>query len=199
MILRDMKTQKYLLLLFATILVGILCFNGSKGIMHHDNDQLYNDTVLTYVDTSSITRIVGIAYNTLHRSDWNQFVIEPLLANELGYTSGSYNANDPRVIWQHGKWLAAAGVDYVLVDGSNNIDYLYGVTQNRPDFEMIEKTVPLILDIWDTIPNAPQLASLLGSPESADAFTDGRFQRKVEQVHEQFITNPKYKDQYFNY
>lgn len=149
-------------------------------------------------EQKSVKKTVGIAYNTQHRKDWNQFAVQPLLAKQLGYPSKSYNTDDPRVIRQHGEWLADAGVDYALMDWSNNIDYDPAAEMKREDFRMIEESVPAILDIWKTIPGAPQFAILLGAPSDPDAFSDGRLQRKVDQVHQQFLANPAYGKQYFH-
>ncbi|MFX0101166.1 MAG: hypothetical protein ACFFCS_16445 [Candidatus Hodarchaeota archaeon] len=117
----------------------------------------------------------------------------------MGYSTGSYDANDSRVIQQHGIWLAEADVDYALIDWTNDINYVYNVTENRPDFDMIEKTVPLIFDIWKNITNAPKIAIHLGISGEKEAFTDGRLQGKIDQVYDQFIANPDYRDQYFYY
>jgi Alpha-L-fucosidase len=148
-------------------------------------------------EPQSIKKTVGIAYNTHHRKDWNQFAVQPLLAKQLEYPSKSYNTDDPRVIRQHGEWLADAGVDYALMDWSNNIDYDPAAENKREDFRMIEGSVPAILDIWKTIPGAPQFAILLGAPDNPEAFSDGRLQRKVDQVHQQFLANPAHEKQYF--
>ena len=187
------KIQRNMLLPFVIILLGAACSQCSEDTPPPN--------IVEPSDPVTVNKTVGIAYTTWHRSRGiGDFSINcPLLAESLGYKTPYYHSDDVEVIRQHGEWLAEAGVDYALIDWSNNIDYIYGVTQNRSDFDMIEKTVPLILDIWATIPNAPKIAILLGSPGDADAFVDGRFQRKVEQVHEQFIANPKYKDQYFNH
>lgn len=143
-------------------------------------------------------KTVGIAYNTMHRQDWTQFTVRPLLAKQLGYESCSYNSNDPRVILQHGKWLADAGVDYALMDWSNDIDYIYGETKNSPEIDMIEQSVPLIFDLWRSIPKSPQIAIMLGAPDKPEAFTDGRMKRKADQVYNQFLAHKTYRKQYFH-
>lgn len=138
---------------------------------------------------------VGLAYTTWHRPNLTTFWNSPLL--------GKYSSSDTSVIRQHGKWLADAGIDFVFIDWSNNIDYTPGITGERRDFEMIESTVPLLFREWQTIPGAPSLCIMLGAPNSAKrdflAFTDGRMQRKVNQVYDDFVANPDTADQYYHY
>lgn len=135
---------------------------------------------------------VGIAYTTWHRAElWNDYWGTPEL--------GKYLSNNRKVIKNHGEWLAYAGVDFIFIDWSNNIDYVYGVTQGRPDFDMIENTVPLIFQEWKDIKNAPKISIMLGCPDQPEAFKDGRIKSKLNQIYNQFITNDHYKDQYYNY
>jgi hypothetical protein len=137
-------------------------------------------------------RKVGLAYTTWHReSIWDRYWGTPEL--------GKYLSNDRSVIRQHGLWLADAGVDFVFIDWSNDIDYEYGKTRDKPVFDMIEKTVPIIFEEWASIENAPRICIMLGFPHKIEAFTDGRLQRKVDQVYDMFISNPETRDQYHVY
>jgi hypothetical protein len=59
-------------------------------------------------------RLVGIAYSTWHMSrDWKGVWGTP----ELGF----YTSDDRAVIRKHGEWLAAAGVDFIWIDWSNDV------------------------------------------------------------------------------
>lgn len=138
------------------------------------------------------TKKVGLAYCTWHRPElWSNYWGTPEL--------GKYNSNDRNIIRQHGQWLADAGVDFVFIDWSNDINYGYGVTTGRADFDMIEKTVPILFEEWKSIQNAPKIAIMLGCPGETDAFSDGRMKSKFDQVYNQFIANTKNKDQYYTY
>ena len=141
---------------------------------------------------NTLAKKVGIAYTTWHRpAIWKNVWGTPEL--------GTYNSNNRNVIRQHGEWLAYAGVDFVFIDWSNDIDYVYGVTQGRTDFDMIEKTVPIMFEEWKKIENAPKICIMLGCPGKKEAFTDGRMQRKIDQVYDMFIDNDQCKDQYYTY
>ena len=135
---------------------------------------------------------VGLAYTTWHRPAlWDRYWGTPEL--------GKYNSNDREVIRQHGEWLAWAGVDFVFIDWSNDVNYIYGVTKNRADFDMIERTVPIMFEEWADIENAPRICIMLGCPGQQEAFWDGRLQGKVDQVYEMFIKNTETRDQYHVY
>ncbi len=137
-------------------------------------------------------KTVGLAYTTWHRPAlWDNYWGTPEL--------GKYVSDDRSVIRRHGEWLADAGVDFIFIDWSNDIDYVYGKTRGRPDFDMIEETVPIIFEEWKSIENAPKIAIMLGCPGKKEAFTDGRMQRKIDQVHDMFIDNEERRDQYYNY
>lgn len=90
-------------------------------------------------------------------------------------------------------------MDFVFIDWSNNVNYEYGITEGRPDFDIIEKTVPLIFQEWKSIDNSPKIAIMLGCPDEEESFLDGRFQKKVDQVYDMFIANNDYRNQYYLY
>lgn len=137
-------------------------------------------------------RLVGLAYTTWMR---------PVLWGSLWGTPqiGLYTSDDRAVIRQHGEWIASAGVDFVFVDWSNNIDFVPGVTPNRPDFELIEDATTLLFEEFAAIENAPKISIFIGHPDQPGAATDGRLQRKADQVHDQYIANPVFRPQVQDY
>lgn len=135
-------------------------------------------------------RMVGIAYSTWHQdAHWG---------NAWGTPSLGYYASDDRaVIRQHAAWLADAGVDFVLMDWSNNIGYVYDPTKKRPDFDMIEGATFAVFQEFGRLraegkptPAIALMAGVTGAPEAA---TDGRLQRKADQIWNQFAANPLYR------
>ncbi len=135
-------------------------------------------------------RRVGIAYTTWHQSrDWTNVWGTPAL--------GFYRSDDRAVIRQHATWLADAGVDFLWVDWSNNINYTYDPNKPRPDFDMIEDATFVLFDELARMrsegkktPNISIFAGVTGAPE---AVSDGRLQRKADQIWDQFIANPVYR------
>ncbi|MDQ2730645.1 MAG: hypothetical protein M3Y56_03210 [Armatimonadota bacterium] len=110
---------------------------------------------------------------------------------------GYYASNDRAVIRQHATWLADAGVDFVWLDWSNNIGYVYDPAKVRPDFDMIEGAAFTVFDEFAKMraegkrtPNISIFAGVTGAPAAAD---DGRLQRKADQIWNQFVANPVYR------
>lgn len=172
------KLFNLLIILFVITFPG--CQKGKSSVT--DNSAIRLDSA----------RKVGVAYTTWHQPVWS--------GNYWGTPElGQYASNNRSIIRQHGEWLAYAGVDFVFVDWSNDINYQYGVTQGRADFDMIEKTVPIIFEEWKPIKNAPKISIMLGCPDQVAAFTDGRMQAKIDQVYNQFIANANFRDQYYTY
>jgi len=135
-------------------------------------------------------RLVGIAYTTWHTDPdspdrWGT----PLL--------GGYASDDRRVIRQHAAWLADAGVDFVWVDWSNNIKYTYSPAVKNPTFDMIEGATTAIFGEYARMraegkktPAISIFAGVTGSPEAA---TDGRLQRKADQIYRKYVQNPEFR------
>lgn len=144
----------------------------------------------TYPPTPPSERLVGIAYSTWHQNGhWTNVWGTPLL--------GDYASDNRKVIRQHAEWLADAGVDFVWVDWSNDIDYQYDPTRTRPDFDMIEGATFAIFDEFARMraagkktPNISIFAGVTGAP---NAVADGRLRRKVDQIWDQFVANPVYR------
>ena len=135
-------------------------------------------------------RLVGIAYTTWHTStDW---------PNSWGVpTLGFYKSDDRRVIAQHARWLADAGVDFVWVDWSNNIKYVRDPARVNVTFDMIEGATDAVFDEYaklrahgERTPNVSIFAGVTGAPEAA---ADGRLQRKVDQIYDRFVAVPRYR------
>ena len=131
-------------------------------------------------------RLVGLAYTTWHRDlPWHDVWGTP----ELGY----YRSDDRAVTRRHADWLAGAGVDFVFVDWSNDVDYFPAVTKNRPDFAMIEGATGAMFEEWSKLERHPRIAIMLGTAGAPPAATDGRLQRKADQVWDTFAANPRYR------
>jgi hypothetical protein len=108
-------------------------------------------------------------------------------------TIGWYNSSDTAVIGQHGKWLVEAGVDFIVVDWSNNIDYPGDPARN--DLRAIEDATRRVFEEFATMPRRPRIAILMGSPRAVD-YTNGRIQAKANQIYDTFIANPVFRNLY---
>lgn len=129
-------------------------------------------------------RMVGIAYST-----W----FPPTVWESNGGCTwgtpqlGDYNSSDPAVIRQHGEWLADAGVDFILIDWSNDIDY--PADPGRTDLKAIEDATAQVFATFAQMPNRPNIAILIGTSDPAD-YTNGRIQAKADQVYNSFVADP---------
>lgn len=135
-------------------------------------------------------RLVAIAYTTWHKNtDWVDVWGTP----ELGF----YRSDDRAVIRQHSRWLADAGVDFLLIDWSNDLHYVYDPARQRIDFDMIEGATFTIFDEFSKLRAAgektPAISLFIGNPGEPQAVTNGNLQRKADQVWNQFIANPNYR------
>ncbi|MBP5312047.1 MAG: hypothetical protein J6112_04350 [Clostridia bacterium] len=146
-------------------------------------------------------RQVGIAYTTWFRSDWKW---------GEGHTwdipwLGSYSSLDRNVIKQHGIWLRDAGVDFVFVDWSNNINYIPETMRKlRADFRTIEDATEALFDVWADIPGAPKICIFTGpgheqGPGEKDTFANGRMAAKTDQIYNTFLANERYRKMYYEY
>lgn len=146
----------------------------------------------TYTATDPADRLVGIAYTAGHTAakSWSS-AAHPLL--------GAYTSDDREVIYRHGVWLAAAGVDFVYVDWSRNTLYDPDTAgDKRSEYRTVEETTDLLFEIWSAIPGAPRICILLGPGTTGSlGIAGGNQQKKADQVYRAYAE--KYPDLYFRY
>lgn len=135
-------------------------------------------------------RLVGIAYSTWHQNrNWTHVWGTP----ELGF----YRSDDTSVIRRHAQWLSDAGVDFIWIDWSNDLHYSYNPATPRPDFDMIEDSTFEIFNQYSHMrakgEKTPKISIFIGNPDDPSAISDGKLQRKADQVWDQFESNPVYR------
>ncbi|MBQ9780966.1 MAG: hypothetical protein IJW00_08485 [Clostridia bacterium] len=178
--------------------------------MAQERFDLYRDIVYNYDDVACDQtgvgrydpvpyeeRLVGIAYTTWHRP-----------ATKWGGTAtwdmplyGAYCSDDEEVIRRHGEMLRDAGIDFVFVDWSNNTEYVpETMREQRADFRMIEEATDKLFDVWSTIEGAPKICIFVGPGHNGPkTIENGAHQKKVDQVWNDYVTNPNRADMYFHY
>ncbi len=180
--------------------------------LYKDRIELYETVVYNTADVECNTtgaglyepvpyeeRQVGVAYTTWFRADtkWGEGKTwdVPLV--------GTYKSDDEAVIYQHGVWLANAGVDFVFVDWSNDVAYDPETMRNsRADFRMIEEATEKLFQIWATIPGAPKICIFTGPghvQQQQDTIANGVMQKKNDQIYDTFIANEEYNKMYYYY
>jgi hypothetical protein len=131
-------------------------------------------------------RLVGMAYTTWHTStDWHGVWGEPEL--------GNYRSDDRAVIRQHAAWLAEAGVDFIWLDWSNDINYVHDPAKPNPTFDMIEGATTVIFEEYAKLAKHPKISIFAGVTLAPEAVEDGRLQRKVDQIYRDYVANPTYR------
>lgn len=181
---------------FGPILTALilLSFSG-QAQAKPDTDEPQSDELETVSPPPVLTppneRFVGIAYGLWHKSpDWGD--------SAWGTPSlGTYVSDDRAIIRQHATMLADADVDFVWLDWSNNINYVYDPANKRPDFDMIEDATFTVFDEFARMRaqglKTPDISIFAGITLAPEAATDGRLQRKADQIWNQFVANPVYR------
>lgn len=177
--------------------------------MAQERYELYQSIVYNYDDvecdqtgvgkfeaTPYEDRQVGIAYSPWHTAgrDWKNGTWDTPLC-------GPYLSDDEAILRLHAEKLRDAGVDFVFVDWSNNTGYDPAtMREQREDFRMIEEATDKMYDVWATVEGAPKICIFVGPGHSgASTITDGKHQKKVDQVWRDYVTNPDRADMYFYY
>ncbi len=134
---------------------------------------------------------VGIEYEpwfTPLNADWRTAESEPL----IGYYD-SYNRN---VIRQHCLWLDRAGIDFLLIDWSNNLWGKQHWSERAPGVDQLIQSTTLLLDTYaemrrQGIPT-PQVTLLLGL-DNGPTTTMTALNEEMHWIYRHYIQNPKYK------
>ncbi len=84
---------------------------------------------------------------------------------------GNYQSDNRDVIRQHGVWLRDAGVDFVIIDWSNDIFFnAWNDYQGRDDIRYLEQWTNILFEEWKQIPGAPKIAIMVGSPSDSGIY-----------------------------
>ncbi|MDD3108555.1 MAG: hypothetical protein PHV49_05010 [Alistipes sp.] len=135
-------------------------------------------------------REVGIAYTTwVDESLWQGKTWDtPML--------GKYDIRDRRIIRKHAEWIADAGVDFIWIDWSNNVTYNPDTLWVGGRQDVIEDATNLIFDEYDKLDRAghphPRISIFLGVTGAPESASDGRLQKKADQIYKDYISNPRY-------
>ena len=127
--------------------------------------------------------LAGMFYTTWHgHIPWKDVWGTPL--------GGPYLSTDEKRMELHAQWLECAGIDFILVDWSNNNDYLY---PNDGDHRNIEESTVKLFEVFNRIGSPIKIAIMIGNGP-VDVM-----QRKVDSIKELFLSTEENQDRYFNY
>ncbi len=166
-------------------------------VFNYDDVECDQIGVGVYPKVPEEERLVGVAYTTwrYEQSSWGPGHTwdMPLL--------GEYLSSDPKIIRQHAIWLADAGVDFIVIDWSNNVGYVPETMEAaRPDFAMIENATLAVFDVFATVENAPKICIMTGPGHiGTNTFTNGQMARKNNQIYNTYIADKRRNEMYFYY
>lgn len=137
-------------------------------------------------------RRVGIAYSQWGNIRWWNDVWD--LPQD-----GIYDSRDRSVIRKHALQLADAGVDFVWLDWSNNVQYNRDSLWTGGGLQpQIEDATDILFDEYHKMDLAglphPKISIFIGTTGAPQSAEDGRLQRKADQVWNDYYANPKYSD-----
>ena len=127
--------------------------------------------------SESMSRLVGMAYYTWHFPARNTC--------RWGTPSlGNYNSDNRAVMKQHAEWLRDAGVDFIIIDWSNDVNQNPGNNwQGRDDIKSLELNTNLVFEEFKKVKGAPKIAIMTGSPSDANNYQSWTLiQKKLDQV-----------------
>ncbi len=140
--------------------------------------------------TPPALRSVGINYSLWHRSDqW------PATGPDAGWGTpslGDYASNNPAVLATHAGWLAAAGVDFIVIDWSNDLGMDIRVPGGPVTQRFIEAATLELFQVWRPLTARPQVALMIGCPGDPAAVSNGALTAKANEVHDLFVASPVY-------
>lgn len=136
-------------------------------------------------------RLVGIAYTSWHKDkNWQNTWDTPLI--------GTYSSLDREVIRKHAEMLYNAGVDYVWLDWSNNVDFDPATqTGNGSGQDIIEQATAIIFEEYAKLKKRPKISIFAGVTGAPEALYDGRLQKKADQIYTDYVE--KYPDLFVYY
>ncbi|WP_371630785.1 hypothetical protein OG892_30925 [Streptomyces sp. NBC_00341] len=122
---------------------------------------------------------IGMGYQTWFMpgvGQWQTPEAKPLL--------GHYSSLDEKVIKRHAEWLTWAGIDYLLLDWSNNL----GGNWTNDTAAQIIKGTDALLSVYAKLKKRPQLTLLLGM-DDGKAGTE-HFLAQIEEVKKRIAKYP---------
>ena len=86
-------------------------------------------------------------------------------------TDGKYLSDNRIVMHDHAEWLRDAGVDFIVVDWSKDIEYNdQNEWQGDPGPRTLEKNTLTLFEEFSKVKGAPKIAIMMGSPDNKDYY-----------------------------
>jgi len=133
--------------------------------------------------------LVGMEWNvwfTPRNNRWDTAQAVPVL--------GNYDSFNPDVVRQHCLWMTEAGIDFLLVDWSNNLLGKQRWADRGEDIEELVRATTVLLDVaaqlWQEGIPVPRIVLLLGL-ENGPATTTAALNEEIRWIDDAYIRNPR--------
>ena len=135
-------------------------------------------------------RCVGLAYSTwFPNTQWLSHWGTPSL--------GFYKSADPRIIASHLSEIEATGVDFIMLDWSNNLSSPNNSAQRLHWLESIETSSIDLIEILCKSKFRLKFCLMLGDPGAPDAISDGRMRQMIDRALRMFTSSSSVRERWF--
>ncbi|MGC8669364.1 MAG: hypothetical protein ACP5VE_14755 [Chthonomonadales bacterium] len=115
---------------------------------------------------------------------------------------GNYSSYDRRVIRQHALWMIEAGVDFLLVDWTNNLWGKQHWSERGPYVDELIRGTTAMLDEYALMKRqgipVPKVTLLLGLDNGPQTTTTA-LNEEMQWVYDHYVANPKYRGLWLYY
>ncbi len=135
--------------------------------------------------TPAAERRVGIVYSCWHEDDnWKEVWGKP--------ARGFYRSDDPAIIRAHAEETSGAGIDFLVLDATNDIGSDIRTNVGLPYQKFEEHTIAKVFEVFSGLQRRPQLCFMIGYVTNSDDLFNGRVTAKASEIYDAYASNPRY-------
>ncbi len=135
--------------------------------------------------TPPAERRVAIAYSVWHEDqDWKKVWGAP--------ARGFYRSDDPTIIRAHAEEVSGAGIDFFMLDATNDIGSDIRTGAGLPYQRFEEHSIATVFDVYAGLPRRPRLCFMVGYVPHSDDLANGRVTAKASEIYDVYVSNPRY-------
>ena len=115
---------------------------------------------------------------------------------------GLYQSTDASILRQHALWLDRAGINFLLIDWSNNLWGKTSWSQRAPNVQQLVGSTTDLMNTYATMRSeglpTPQVTLLLGL-DNGPSTTTTAINEEMAWIYQNYVQNPKYKGLWVQY
>lgn len=104
---------------------------------------------------------------------------------------GYYRSDDPAVFRDQAAEIASCGVDFLILDASNDTGSDIRTGQGTPEQLFEERVIAMIFEQLEAMASPLKLVIMIGYPTLPDLF-NGRLSAKADELHALYVENPRH-------